>query len=80
MGISRHRKRFADPARDPPDAASTHKRPRIALAAAKRPQAFRGSPGTANDSQTPPKRKKREPGVSPGSRLNDRSSKRYSAS
>lgn len=80
MGISRHRKRFADPARDP----RRRERPQTPEHSPRRRKAprkaSRGSLDAANDSQTPPKRKKREPGFSPGSRLNGISSKHYSAS
>lgn len=66
MGISQHRKRFTDPARNP-DAVSARRRPSVTLAA-------------ANDSQTPPKRKKARAGGIPGSRFGGKSAKRYSAS
>ena len=61
VGISQHRKRFTDPARDS-DAASARRRPSVTLAAAKRPQTSRDSPPPQNDSQTPPKHKKARAG------------------
>ena len=39
-----------------------------------------GSPGAANDSQIPPKRKNARAGDIPGSRFGGKSAKRYSAS